>query len=372
MGAQRPADVIVVGGGVIGCSIAYHLAREGVAVTVIDKGEIGGEASRAAAGILAPLAEVEEDGPFQDLGVASLRLFPRLAEALEQECGVAVEYVRSGVLRVALTEEEAEHLKGFAHRRPPPALELHWLEPDELRVLEPGLSPEIRGALYSPEEHQVNADRLVQALARAAAARGAVFRQDTRVTALVKRGKRVTGVRTPDETLSAGHVVLAAGAWTAKIVHDGDLNLPVFPVRGQMIAFSASRSALRQIVWGEEGYLVPKANGLVFAGATVERVGFRRNVTVRGLSGLKAMARSFLPQLAGLDLVDAWAGFRPGSADGLPILGPVPGWEGLSVACGHYRNGILLAPITGDLIARSILDGSSKETLAPFSPARFL
>ncbi len=372
MGAQRPADVIVVDGGVIGCSIAYCLAREGVAVTVLDRGDIGGEASRAAAGILAPLAEAEEAGPFQDLGVASLRLFPRLAEALEQECGVAIEYVRSGLLRVALIEEEAEHLKGFAHRRPPPGLEIHWLEPDELRVLEPGVSPEIEGALYSPEEHQVNADRLVQALARAAAARGAVLRQDTRVTALVKRGTRVTGVRTPDETLSAGHVVLAAGAWAAKIARGIGVDLPVFPVRGQMIAFSASRSALRHVVWGEEGYLVPKANGLVFAGATVERVGFRRNVTVRGLSGLKAMARSLLPQLAGLDLVDAWAGFRPGSADGLPILGAVPGWEGLSVACGHYRNGILLAPITGDLIARSILDGAPRETLAPFSPARFL
>jgi glycine oxidase len=139
-----------------------------------------------------------------------------------------------------------------------------------------------------------------------------------------------------------------------------------------MIALPASRSALRHIVWGEEGYLVPKANGLIFAGATVERVGFRKNVTVRGLRGLKRMAESLLPRLADLDAVDAWAGFRPGSADGLPILGPVPGWEGLNVACGHFRNGILLAPITGQLIARSILDGSSDEALAPFSPARFL
>jgi len=372
MDRQGPTDVIIVGGGVIGCSIAYYLAREGVKVTVLDKGEIGGEASRAAAGMLAPLAEVEEDGPFQALALAGLRLFPHLSEALEQECGVDIEYLRSGILRVALTEEQAEHLKGFAHRRSSPGLELHWLEPDELRALEPGLSPEIRGALYSPEEHQVNADQLVQALARAAAARGAVLRQDTRVMRLLGRGMRVTGVRIPDGTLSAGHVVLAAGAWTAKVAQGIGVDLPVFPVRGQMIALLASRSALRHIVWGEEGYLVPKANGLIFAGATVERVGFRNNVTVRGLRGLKRMAESLLPRLADLDAVDAWAGFRPGSADGLPILGPVPGWEGLSVACGHFRNGILLAPITGQLIARSIFDGSSDEALAPFSPARFL
>ena len=377
MDRQGPTDVIIVGGGVIGCSIAYYLAREGVKVTVLDKGEIGGEASRAAAGMLAPLAEVEEDGPFQALALAGLRLFPHLSEALEQESGVDIEYLRSGILRVALTEEQAEHLKGFPHRRPSPGLELHWLEPDGLRALEPGLSPEVRGALYSPEEHQVNADRLAQALTRAAAVRGAVVRQDTRAIGLVRRGVRVTGVRVtgvriPDGTLSAGHVVLAAGAWTAKIAQGIGVDLPVFPVRGQMIALPTSRSALRHIVWGEEGYLVPKANGLIFAGATVERVGFRKNVTVRGLSGLKRMAGSLVPRLAGLDAVDAWAGFRPGSADGLPILGPVPGWEGLSVACGHFRNGILLAPITGQLIARSILDGSSNEALAPFSPARFL
>ena len=139
-----------------------------------------------------------------------------------------------------------------------------------------------------------------------------------------------------------------------------------------MMALPASRSALRHIVWGEDGYLVPKANGLVFAGATVERVGFRKNVTIRGLNALRRMTKSLLPRLAGLDAVDAWAGFRPGSADGLPILGPVPGWQGLTVATGHFRNGILLAPITGRLIARSILDGSANEALAPFSPARFL
>jgi len=370
MDRQGPTDVIIVGGGVIGCSIAYYLAREGVKVAVLDKGEIGGEASRAAAGMLAPLAEVEEDGPFQELGLASLRLFPHLSEALEQECGVDVEYLRSGILRVALTEEQAEHLKYSALRPASPGLELHWLERDELRALEPGLAPEIRGALYSPEEHQVNADRLVQALARAA--HGAVLRQGIRVAGLARRGTRVTGVRISGGRLSAGHVVLAAGAWTGKVARGVGVDLPVFPVRGQMIALPASRSAPRHIVWGEDGYLVPKANGLVFAGATVERVGFRKNVTVGGTSGLRRMAKSLMPRLAGLDAVDAWAGFRPGSADGLPILGPVPGWEGLSVACGHFRNGILLAPITGDLIARSILDGSSNEALAPFSPARFL
>jgi glycine oxidase len=373
MSAQRSADVVIVGGGVIGCSIAYHLAQEGVKATILDKGEIGGEASRAAAGMLAPLAEAEEDGPFQDLGLASFRMFPDLVEALNQDCGVDIEYLRSGILRIALMEKEAEHLKDFAGRRPSPDLELHWLDPEELRALEPGLSPAAQGALYSPEERQVNADRLVQALAKAAAGRGAVLRQNMRVTGLAREGTRVTGVRTLAGPLAAGHVVLAAGAWTARLVGGVDaVRLPIFPVRGQMMALPASRSALRHIVWGEQGYLVPKRNGLVFAGATVERVGFRKNTTIRGLSSLRRMTRSLVPRLGSLDAVDAWAGFRPGSADGLPILGPLLGWEGLSVASGHFRNGILLAPITGRLIARSILDGFSNEALAPFSPARFL
>jgi glycine oxidase len=372
MTRQDYPEVIVVGGGVIGCSIAYYLAKDGARVTVLERGEIGGEASSASAGMLAPLAEVEDAGPFQDLALAGLRMFPDLAEALEQESGVDIEHLRSGILRLALTEADAEHLRNFTNCRPPPGLELHWLEPEELCALEPGVSAKARGALYSPEEHQVNADRLVQALARAAEARGVVLRKHMTVTGLATQGTRVLGVRISDGTLYGGHVALAAGAWTPTLVKDLGVNMPIFPARGQIMALPASRAALRHILWGEGGYLVPKANGFIFAGATVEQVGFRRNTTVKGLNQLRRMTTSLAPRLAANDTVDAWAGLRPGSADALPILGPVPGWEGLSVASGHFRNGILLSPITGQLIARSILDGSTNEALAPFGPARFI
>jgi len=369
MSSNRSTDVIVVGGGVIGCAIAYHLAREGVRVDVIERGEIGGEASGAAAGMLAPLAEVEDAGPFQELCVVSLRMFPALVAMLREETGVDVEYLPSGILRVALTDEEEQRLRDLAGCAN--GLPQHWLSPDDLRSLEPGLSPDVRGGLYSPEERQVNADRLTQAFARAAAMHGATLRRNLRVSGLLTGNGRVTGVRMPNGDLAAGHVVLAAGPWTGRIAALLGADLPVFPVRGQMLALP-SKSAPRHIVWGSAGYLVPKANGLVFAGATVEKVGFRRRTTAAGLRSLAEAASTLAPRLGAFAPVDSWAGLRPGSADGLPLLGPLPGWEGVSVATGHYRNGILLSPITGRLIARSIIDGSPDGTMASFSPARFL
>jgi glycine oxidase len=318
--------------------------------------------------MLAPLTEVEDDGPFQEIAIAGLRLFPALAETLRAESGVDIEYLASGILRVASSEAEERRLRALAKR--PVGLPVHWLSAEETRSLEPALSPEIRGALYSPDEHQVGADRLVRAFARAAAAHGATLCRDCRVDGLLKQGERVAGVRTADGPMTAGHVVLAAGPWTGRLARSLGVALPVFPVRGQMAALPG-KSLLRHIVWGEDGYLVPKANGLVFAGATVENVGFRQRTTAAGIRGLVKVAGALAPRLAGASPVVCWAGLRPGSADGLPLLGPLPGCEGVSVATGHYRNGILLSAITGRLIARSIIDGSPAPAMTRFSPARF-
>jgi glycine oxidase len=318
--------------------------------------------------MLAPLTEVEEEGPFQEIALAGLRLFPALAETLRAESGVDIEYLTSGILRVASSEAEERRLRGLAKRSV--GLALHWLSPEEARMLEPALSKEIRGALYSPEEHQVSADRLVRAFARAAAGRRAMLSGNCPVIGLLTEGERVVGVRTTEGRLNAGDVVLAAGPWTGQLAASLGVSLPVFPVRGQMTALPG-KSMLHHIVWGEDGYLVPKANGLLFAGATVEKVGFRRQTTAAGIRTLVGMAGTLAPRLSAVAPVDRWAGLRPGSADGLPLLGPLPGWDGLSVATGHYRNGILLSAVTGSLMARSILDGSADEVLAPFSPARF-
>jgi glycine oxidase len=363
-------DVIIVGGGVIGCAIAYYLAGADVRVTILERGEVGGEASGASAGILAPLELSLESGPLLDLCQASLQLHPSLADALGEETDIDVEYLRSGILRVALSDEDAADLQALVDRSRPRGV-MQWVDAEALRRLEPRLAA-ARGGVYSSHYHQVNAHRLTLALAQAAIVRGAALRQGVAVTGFVTRGSRVTGVRTSEGKMMAGHVVLAAGSWTAALGRRLGLTLPVKPMRGQILAFPDFSSPLRHILLGEDGgYLAPKANGFLFVGATVEDVGFRKNTTAKGLAGLRRMAATLVPSLAYVEVASDWAGLRPGSPDGLPILGPVPGWEGLSVASGHFRKGILLAPITGRLMTQWVTQGKAEIPLEPFSPARF-
>jgi glycine oxidase len=363
-------DVIVVGGGVIGCAIAYYLTDTGAKVTIVERGEVGGEASGASAGVLAPLELTLDQGSLLDLCLASTPLHPPLADSLRQETGIDVEYLRSGILRVALTDEDADDLRTLVERQRPRSV-MEWVDAQALRRLEPRLAA-ARGGVYSPHLHQVNAHRLTQALAQAAVARGAALRQGVAVTGFVTNGSRVSGVRTDHGRMTAGQVILAAGSWTAALGRRLGVILPVKPMRGQMLAFADFSSPLRHILLGEAlGYLAPKANGFLFVGSTVEDVGFRKNTTAKGLAGLRRMAATLVPSLAYAEVASDWAGLRPGSPDDLPILGPVPGWEGLSVASGHFRKGILLAPITGRLMAQWLVKGRTEMPLEPFTAGRF-
>jgi glycine oxidase len=363
------ADVLVVGGGVIGCAIAYYLAKASVAVDVLERREIGGEASGAAAGMLIHLDDALPSDSFRDLCRASVEMFPALVGDLQEETGIDVEYLTTGMLVVADTEERARGLRELVRLSRAFSPTLEWVEGEVLRRLEPALSPGLAGAVYSADEHHVNPGRLTQALARAAAAQGATLHLGECVTGLLTRGDRVVGVRAASR-IAADHVVLAAGPWTRMLGEKLGVDAPTRPMRGQMLAYRSS--LVRNMVWGVDGYLVPKAGGFLFAGATIEDVGFRPRTTERGLASMRRMACSLVPALRYAEVSSAWAALRPGSPDGLPILGPVPGWQGLTVASGHFRNGILLAPVTGQLIARSILDGRPSDALAPFSPARFL
>jgi len=367
------ADVVIVGGGVIGCACAYYLAKAGAGVTLVEKREIAGEASGAAAGMLVPPAEAAASGPFRDLSRAGLALYPELIAGLRDETGIDVQYTDSGLLLTAATEGRAGALRAavrWSASGGEPGMPLEWVEGGPLRALEPALSERLLGAAYSPEARHVNPGLLTQALARGAAGRGATLRQGEGVAGFVRRGGRVAAVRTADgDTVDAGHVVLAAGPWTGRLARRLGAEVPTRPMRGQMLAYRSN--AVRHILWGEDGYLVPKAGGFLFAGATVEDAGFRPRTTARGLSGLRRMARSLVPALGYGEVASAWAGLRPGSPDGLPIIGRLPGWENVYVATGHFRNGILLGPITGKLIAQLIVGEPTEVPLAPFRAERF-
>lgn len=365
----RSPDVIIVGGGAIGCALAYYLAGGGAQVTVLERGRAGSGASSAAAGMLAPLAEATERGPFQSLCLSSLALFPVLAAELEATTGIGIELDRCGILRVATTVDGAAALRQVAAQAPEA---FRVLEADELRKLEPVLTPLATMALLSSQEAQVSAPRFTQALASAAAQRGAVLREGEPAVGLLRQGARVTGVVTRKDKLQAAHVVLASGAWTGGLATELlGRALPVMPRKGQIVAVQAPRPGLRHIAFAEGGYLTPKSDGAILIGATDEDAGFDTANTVEGVRGLLGFAKRAMPALAEAPIRGMWAGLRPGSGDGHPILGPLPGADGLWVASGHYRNGILLAPVTGKVMAEWMLQGKPSTSLEAFSPGRF-
>ncbi len=370
MSATR--DVIVVGGGVVGAAVAWFLAREGVAVTLLERGEIAGQASGAAAGMLTPLIEADpETGPGRALlrwGRHSLALFPGLVEELRESAGVDPEYRPSGLLRVARDDAEAASLRRRAALLA--AAELCWRTAEEARVLEPQLAPDLAGALHSPREGHVRSPLLVRAYAQAAARHGARIETGAPVMRLVRERARVVGVETAEGRLSAGQVVLCAGSWTPGFAAGLGAPLPVAPVRGQIVSLDAPDPPFSHMVWGGSTYLVPKLDGSVAVGATEEHVGFDRRVTAAGVRGLLDDAARLVPALADASFRSAWAGLRPETPDHLPLVGPVPTLDGLLVAAGHFRTGVLLSPATGEIVRDGVLGKGWAEPA--FLPERWL
>lgn len=371
---NNTAQVVVIGGGVIGLTIARALAQSGVReVLLIERGGLGAEASWAAGGMLAPQVEVDHQDDFFQLACASRDLYPEFAEALKEETGVDVELDRSGTLCLGFTPADEADLRHRYEWQKRERLEVSWLEGDEARRLEPSISAEVCCALHLPRDIQVDNRRLISALVRANEELGTQLITGSPVTALRIKDKKISGVETAQGFVSAPVVVLAAGAWASQI-KSPDANLPaigVEPVRGQMLCFNADPQIARHVIYSSRGYLVPRRDGRVLAGSTAELAGFEKMVTGEGLAALKSMAIEIAPRVAGLPVISSWAGFRPRAQDGLPVLGPTSEIEGLVYATGHYRNGILLAPITGRVIADAIVDGVWPETLKAFSPDRF-
>jgi glycine oxidase len=249
-------------------------------------------------------------------------------------------------------------------------LSARWLEADEAHDLEPNLSPEAMAALYLPPEGQVNSPQLVRAFSLGAICRGATVLEGTRVTGFSTERRRVVGVETTQGRVSAGTVALAAGVTGARLADELGIHLPVHPVKGEILAVNAIPAPIRANVWDSRCYLVPKKDGRVIVGATEEPGVYDHQPTLGGVSFLSSAAVKLIPDLLSAHFATAWGGLRPGTPSGEPILGPVEGWEGLLVATGHYRNGVLLSPVTGEIISALALDEPSPVDISPFLHAR--
>ena len=360
------SDVLVVGGGVIGCAVAWFAAREGLSVTLLERGDVAGEASGAAAGMLLPFGEAESDGPFLYWALRSLDTFPGICAELRERSGIDPELEASGALHVALDAAGERAIRERVRRFADHGLE--WLDADAARTVEPRLGPTLRGAVHSPREAHVRSALLTRAFAGAAVELGARVERGVAVRELLRDGTRVKGVVTEAGPRHAGCVALCAGAWVPGLA---PFRLPVEPVRGQIVSLENPRPPLRPILVSEGIYLVPKRDGSLVAGATEERAGFDRRVTAGGVSRLLEAATALVPALADARLVEAWSGLRPCSVDRLPVIGRAPGLEGLVVAAGHFRNGVLLAPVTGRLVADLLLGKALPAEAAAFRPDRF-
>ena len=366
---MKNTEAIVIGGGVIGCSIAYYLAKSGVKVTLLERGQLGMEASNAASGVLSSNLFKSND-PIYRLSTESLALFHDLGQELQETCGVDIEFAQCGELGLAMTDEEADEYQELAMQAAQAGGSSRWLDFDSLHDYEPEVGPEVLGGFYMPEVCRVNNQRLSLAFARAAEWHGARVMPFTEVVGLVRSGLRITGVRISEDELYADAVIMAAGPWTRALAESVGGDIPVRPVKGVNLNLQPTGRSIRTVVHGSSGLLVPRADGSVIAGVTVEDAGFDCRVTAGAVQDILAVVACLIPSLRDAKLNWALAGLRPGSPDDAPVLGQVPGWDGLIVATGHYRNGILLSPITGKLIA-DLVTGEEPELLEHFSPKRF-
>ncbi len=374
MKPSKSTEIAIIGAGVAGLGVGWKLAQAGRQVTIFERDEAGSGASRAAAGMLAPTAEVTfEEEALLRLGQKSLAMYPDFVSELEDASGLEVDYRSDGTLMVALDADDAGALDHVYRYHRELGLEVDKLDADSARELEPGLVPNLHSALFIASDHQVDPRRLSAALAEAFVRAGGRLVEHTPV-ARIECGGRVEAVVTEaGGRIECDKVVVAAGAWTPQIDGLARGVLPhVRPVRGQMLAVELGEPALcRHVIRAPDAYLVPKTDGRLIVGATSEEMGFDPELTAGGIFELLRGAWEVLPGIYDQHLLEMWTGFRPVTLDNLPVLGPSDEVDGLWFATGHGRNGILLTPVTAHAVARSILGGRTTEGLAGFTPARF-
>jgi hydrogen cyanide synthase HcnC len=394
---SRSADVVVVGGGVIGCAVAYYAAKRGLRVTLVDQPKRG-RATSASAGGLWPLGEsvglgcgviyykamaglgtlpdgVHGPGQlptiFLDFALKSNEMFPSLAEELRETGGLDIEYEPTSLLFLMYDEGDAAFARPLWERCPCGRGLTEWLTPEEVTKAEPAITREVIGALRFHGDNQVNPYRLADAFRASARALGAVVVTHTEVTGLIINSGQVTGVETATGSFPCGLVVNAAGAWAAEIGRMAGVEIPIRPVRGQIIGTEALPEVLSACLSTTDCYLAQKQHGEVIIGSTTEETGYESGVTPAAMKSLAAGAVRAVPFLRNVQVKRVWSGLRPGTPDELPILGPVERLDGYLNACGHFRTGILNAPLTGLLIAEMIAGDPPSFPVGPFLLTRF-
>ncbi len=372
--------IIIIGGGVIGLGIGWQLAKAGASVSLFERDQVGRGASWAAAGMLAPLAEAHtEETELLELGVKSLSLYPQWVDELETDAQMCIDYRVDGTLIVGLEPDDTHQLSHLYAAQQQMDLDVNWLTGGEAREIEPTLSPRVTAAIHCVSDHQVDNRKMVNALQRAYLTCGGVLQENSSVEGIVIKDGTLTGVSAEDGTQKCDVVVLAAGCWSTQIKGIPEsVRPPIRPVKGQMLALQMEegvevKTVIRTVraKYPTSVYLVPRNDGRLIVGATSEEMGFDTRLTVGGVFELLRGAWEAVPGVYELPILDTWAGLRPGSRDNAPILGKTP-VENLIYATGHYRNGILLTPITAYEISKLIMTDETSEAIEPFQLSRFI
>ena len=365
------ADVVIIGGGLMGCACALYLARQGIKSLVLERSVPGAEASSAAAGMLAPQAEAHGPGPMTELMARSAKLYPAFCQALQEATGIDVGYRQLGSIRIAQTPSQLGKLRASIKWQANGSQLARVMPKAALQRLEPALGPNLGGVLY-PRDGQVDPRALFKAVHIAAERAGVRFETGRTVRCLTGRGERVDGAELEDGTrFTSGHVVIAAGSWTSLVRGHGLSSKSIIPARGQILELESPAPVIERVVFGPHCYLVPRTDGRTLVGSTLEFVGYERAVTALAARDLLTGALRLAPALKTAQLRQTWSNFRPYTPDQLPILGTAHR-RGLLFAAGHYRTGILLAPVTAEIICRVVQGRRAPLSLRPFSPRRYL
>lgn len=359
-------DALIIGGGINGCSIGYQLAKKGYKTAIVEKNTIASEASSAAAGMLGAQVEFAKNDAYFQFALQSRKLFPELIGELEQLTGINVGFKENGMVKIACSKQEVNHLLKVKKIHEEAGLDAQWWSEGNIRKYEPKVSDQAIGALYIAKDSQVIPEQLTTAFARAAMIKGVDIYEYTEVLAFIESENRVQGVQTDHGNMYADFVITAAGAWTERLVNE----LPMVPVKGEIISVRSSNELIKRTVHAADFYIVPKAGGSLYIGATEKHGTFDKQVTIEGIYQLLKKAKQLIPELQEAAFETAWTGVRPQTFDGKPYLGKGRK-AGLWAATGHFRNGILLSAITGKWLA-DLIEGKSEhpEWEEAFSPER--